>query len=139
MDTYIEAHLFVAAIRILQHQNGSPPKVEEVSAMLKISDELGHTICRKLKKLGIVETFEDPFAIKLAVVNHLDIEKIPKQQAEENSLASEIKKFQAGKRNIEQEIADIQAKMDKKKKEMFADLEAKFKKTEDSGKGAQDN
>ena len=134
MDNYTKAHLFVAAIRVLRHQGGSPPKVEDVSAMLHISVESGHTICRNLKKLGIVETFEDPFAVKLAVANHLEIENIPRQAAQENPLAKELEKFQAGKKNIEQKVADIQAEMAKKQKEMFADLEAKFKKELDKGK-----
>ena len=134
MDTYTEAHLFVAAIRVLQHLNGSPPRIEDVSAMLRISDESAHTICRNLKKLGIVETSENPFAIKLAVANHLEIEKIPRQAAQENTLAKELEKFQAGKKDLDQKIAGIQAEMAKKRKEMFADLEAMFKKEADKGK-----
>lgn len=134
MDTYTEAHLFVAAIRILQHLNGSPPKVEDVSAMLRISVESGHTICRNLKKLGIIETYEDPFAVKLSVASHLEIEKLPRQAAQENILAKELEKFQAGKKNLDQKVADLQAEMARKKKEMFADLEAKFKKEMDKGK-----
>lgn len=130
MDTYTEAHLFVAAIKVLQHQGGSPPKVEDVSAMLRISVESGYTICRNLKKLGIIETFEDPFVVKLAVANHLEIEKLPRQTAKENSLAKELEKFQAGKKNMDQKVADIQAEMAKKQKEMFADLEARLKKAE---------
>jgi len=128
MDAYTEAHLFVAAIRILQHLNGSPPRIEDISALLHISVESGHTVCRNLKKLGIIETFEDPFAVKLAVADHLEIEKLPRQAAQENILAKELEKFQAGKKNMDEEIADIQAEMAKKKKEMFADLESMFKK-----------
>jgi DNA-binding Lrp family transcriptional regulator len=134
MDTYTEAHLFVAAIRILQHLNGSPPRIEDVSTMLGISVESAHTICRNLKKLGIVETFEDPFSVKLAVANHLEIEKIPRKAAQENTLAKELEKFQAGKKDLDQKIADIQAEMAKKKKEMFAGLDAMFKKEAEKGK-----
>lgn len=134
MDTYTEAHLFVAAIRVLQHLNGSPPRIEDVGGMLRISVESAHTTCRNLKKLGIVETFEDPFAVKLAVANHLEIEKIPRQAAQENTLAKELEKFQAGKKDLDQKIAVIQAEMAKKRKEMFAGLDAMFKKEADKGK-----
>jgi len=134
MDTYTEAHLFVAAIRVLQHLNGSPPRIEDVGGMLRISVESAHTTCRNLKKLGIVETFEDPFAVKLAVANHLEIEKIPRQAAQENTLAKELEKFQAGKKDMDQKIAVIQAEMAKKRKEMFAGLDAMFKKEADKGK-----
>jgi hypothetical protein len=134
MDTYTEAHLFVAAIRVLQHLNGSPPRIEDVGGMLRISVESAHTTCRNLKKLGIVESFEDPFAVKLAVANHLEIEKIPRQAAQENTLAKELEKFQAGKKDLDQKIAVIQAEMAKKRKEMFAGLDAMFKKEADKGK-----
>ncbi len=130
MDTYTEAHLFVAAIRVLKHLSGSPPRIEDISAMLQVSVESGHIVCRNLKKLGIVETFEDPFAVKLSVANHLAIEDLPRQAVQDNTLAKELEKFQAGKKNMDEKIADIQAEMAKKKKEMFADLEAMFKKAE---------
>jgi hypothetical protein len=128
MDAYTEAHLFVAAIRVLQHQGGSPPKLEDVCAMIRISVELGHTLCRRLEKLGVIETFEDPFSIKLAVANHLEIENISRKVKEENSLAKELEKFKAEKKNVEQKVATIQAEMAKKRQDMFADIEAKFKK-----------
>ena len=127
MDAYTEAHLFVAAIRVLQHQGGSPPKLEDVCVMMRISVELGHMVCRRLKKLGVIETFEDPFSIKLAVANHLEIENISKKIKEENSLARELEKFKAEKKNVEKKVATIQAEMAKKRQDMFADIEAKFK------------
>jgi hypothetical protein len=127
MDAYTEAHLFVAAIRVLQHQGGSPPKLEDVCTMIRISVELGHVICRRLEKLKVIETFEDPFSIKLAVAHHLEIENIPKKVKEENSLARELEKFKAEKKNVEQKVATIQAEIAKKRQDMFADIEAKFK------------
>jgi len=136
MDAYTEAHLFVAAVRVLQHRNQTPPRLEDVSEMLRISVELGHSICRRLAKLGIIETLEDPFSIMVAVADHLRIEKIPRQTEEESSLARELEKFQAGKKSIDQKVADIQAEMAKKKKALFADVEAMFKKGEDKGGNA---
>lgn len=128
MDAYTEAHLFVAAIRILHHQGGCPPNLEDVCAMLRLSVEMGHTLCRKLVKHGIIETFEDPFSIKLAVANHLNIETLPKKVEQENSLARELEKFQSEKKNVDQKVATIQAEMAKKRQDLFADIEAKFKK-----------
>ncbi|MFH0782633.1 MAG: hypothetical protein V2B20_11890 [Pseudomonadota bacterium] len=128
MDAYTEAHLFVAAVRVLQHQGACPPNIEDVCAMLNLSVELGHTLCRRLVKQGIIETFEDPFSVKLAVANHLAIETLPRKVMEENSLARELEKFQSEKKNVEQKVATIQAEMAKKRQDLFADIEAKFKK-----------
>ncbi len=128
MDAYAEAHLIVAAIRVFQHQKGMLPKVEDVCAMLGISDEAGHTACRRLAKLGIVATLEDPFSVKLSVADHLAVENIPKDAGQEKGLAREIERFQAEKMKAEKKVADIQAEIDKKKKDKFAAIEAKFKK-----------
>ena len=67
MDSYSEGHLFVAAIRLLQHQKNVPPSLEDVCAMLETTPESGHAVCRSLKKAGIIETLEDPYTIKLLV------------------------------------------------------------------------
>ena len=128
MDEYTEAHIFVAAIRVLQHQGGCPPDLADVCKMMQVSEEVGHTLCRKLAKRGIVETFEDPFAVKLAVANHLDIETLPKKVTDDNSLAKELAKFHSEKKNVDQKVAAIQAELAKKKQDLFADIEAKFKK-----------
>ncbi len=96
--------------------------------MLGLSVELGHTLCRRLAKRSIIETFEDPFSMKLAVANHLEIESLPKKVTEENSLAKELEKFQSERKSVEQKVAAMQAEMAKKKQDLFADIEAKFKK-----------
>lgn len=128
MDNYTEAHLFVAAIRILDNKIGGLPSLEDVCSLLDISVESAHAICRRLKKLGIIETAEDPFSLKLILKDHLEIEKIPRQQTEENSLAEEIEKFQKKQNNLNLEVAKIQKDLKEKRKDMFADIEKKFKK-----------
>lgn len=134
MDSYTEAHLFVAAIRVLQHNQGGPPNLEDVCSLLRISVEMGSTISRNLHKLGIVETFADPFSLKLAVGDHLEIEKLPKKVSEENKLAQELAKFQAEKKNVDEKVASLQAEMARKKQDLFAEIEAKFKKELDKQK-----
>jgi hypothetical protein len=128
MDTYSEAHLFVAAIRILSHQKGWPPSVEDVCAMLGVSDEAGHRICRDLQKRKIIETMVDPYSIKLSVADHLELEKISREEDRHNNLSRELEKFLQEKRKKEKSAAEIQTEMDKKKRDMLADIEAKFKK-----------
>lgn len=127
MDKYSEAHLFVAAIRILQHKHKLPPSLEEVCSIIDISVESGHAVCRNLQKKGIIEIIEDPYSLKVNIADHLAIEEI-KQQEEENSFAKELENFQSQKQESEKKIADIQAQLDKKKKDKLSDIEAKFKK-----------
>lgn len=134
MNTYEEAHLYVAAIRVLQHQLGAPPSLENVCNLLEVSVESGHAVCRGLKKRGIVETAEDPFSIKLSIADHLAIEEIGQKEQKQDSIADELARFQAKKKNVDDKLAGIQAEIEKKKKDMFSDIEAKFKKEMDKFK-----
>lgn len=127
MDPYNEAHLFVAAIRILQHLKGTAPPVEEVCTMLNTSVESGLVVCRKLKKLRIIEIIEDPFSTRLIIANHLEIENLPREIKKEDGLSKDIELFMAKKKNMDQKVEDIQAALKKKKQDLFNDIEKKMK------------
>lgn len=128
MNPYDEAHLFVAAIRVLLHQKQSAPPIEDICSLLGISVESGHSISRKLEEPGIIEIYQDPFSVKIAIANHLAIENLPKEEKTENSLASELEQFMAKKKNMDKKVESIQAEMEAKRKSMFSDLEQQLKK-----------
>lgn len=128
MELYEEAHLIVAAIRILNHKSGSAPSIDEVCKLIDMSTESGHSVCRKLQERSIIEIMEDPFSVKLALSDYLAIEEIERGESAKNTLADELEKFKAGKKSQEQEIADLQAEIDRKKADKLTDIEAKFKK-----------
>lgn len=127
MDAYTEAHLFVAAIRVLTHKHSGPPALGDVCELLDFSEESGHAISRNLKKMAIIDTAEDPFSIKLSVADHQEIEKIPQKEQQKNSLADELARFQEKKQTMDKKVANIQEELDQKKKQMYADLDAKLK------------
>ncbi len=127
MDAFTEAHLFVAAIRICQYKSGGTADIGDICKLLDYSVEHGHTVCRKLEKKGVVKTIEDPFAFKVSVKDYLAIETFSKEPEEDDKLAKEIEAFKAKKRDMDKEVAAIQAEIDRKKKDMFADIEAKLK------------
>lgn len=116
MDAYTEAHLFVAAIRVCEYKQNSPPSIEEVCELLGFSVEHGHTVCRKLKSKNVVKTLEDAFSFKLYVADYLAIETFSKEPEEENSLAKEIEAFKAKKKDMDKEVEKIQAEMERKRK-----------------------
>ncbi len=128
MDAFTEAHLFVAAIRICEYKFGGTADMAEICNILGYSVEHGHTVCRKLEKKGVVKAFEDPFTFKVSIKDYLAIETFSKKPEEDDILAKEIEAFKAKKRDMDQEVAAIQAEIDRKKKDMFADIEAKLKK-----------
>ena len=128
MDAYTEAHLVVSAVRILLHRHGGPPELGEVCGMLEFSDEAGYAICRNLKEHGILDIIEDPFSVKLVVGDYLNIEKLPRVAESENSIASEVEKFQAEKAKSQKKMEDLKAEIARKQDQKMADIEAKFKK-----------
>ena len=78
LDLYASAHLVVAAIRIIEHQNASPSSFEELCKVLTFSLEQGHYLCRKLAEMEIISIIEGAYGTKLYIKDHLKLEEIPK-------------------------------------------------------------
>ena len=127
MDPYTEAHLFVAAIRLLHHQKQSPPAIEDVCTTLDLSVEAGLAVCRNLAKRSIVTISEDPFSIKLGIDNHLEIENLPRVQEAGDSLSKDLEKFMAKKKDMDKKVEAIQADLRKKKQDLHSDIESKLR------------
>ena len=127
MDQYTEAHVFIAAIRVLEHQKKQPPTEEEASAMVSMSPEAGYALCRRLKEKGIVRTAEGAFGWKVFVEDHLKIEEIP-QGEKKHDLAQELALFQKKQRDKNKSMEAIQEELTRKRNEKFAEIEARFKK-----------
>ncbi|MBC2696146.1 MAG: hypothetical protein HF982_12910 [Desulfobacteraceae bacterium] len=132
-DFYSTAHLVVAAIRILEHQNSASPSINKICRTLSCSLEQGNFVCMKLKEMNIIDVVEGAFGTKLFIKNHLLLEKIS-QGATEDNLGKELKKFQNAKKNYLQKIELFKGEQEKKKKNLFAELEKKFKKDLDEKK-----
>lgn len=127
-DLYKSAHLIVAAIRILEHQNGMPPAIDTLGAVLNFSLEECSYLCRKLHEMEIIEIVEGAFGTKLFIKNHLELENIPRS-TDDSSLKEDINKFMSSKKNYEKEIESIKAKQEKKQKDLFAQIDKKLKKS----------
>ena len=126
-DFYCNAHLFVAAIRIFEHQNTKPPAIDDVCRMLSFSPEQGNHICRKLKDIDVLNVVESAFGNKLFIKDHIKIEEISRGETE-SQIEEELKKFQRSKKDITDKIESIQAQHSQKKKDLFAELEKNLKK-----------
>ena len=126
IKTYHNAHLFVSAVRVLEHQKSSPPLIEEVCHMLSFSLEHGHFLCNKLQEMGIVEVVEGGYGKRLFIKDHLAIENIPKD-GQESRFDEALKAFQNSRKAYEHKVATIKADQEKKKQHLFADLEKKVK------------
>jgi hypothetical protein len=127
MLLYKNAHLFVSAVRILEHRHSAPPAIEDVCAMLSISPEQGHYLCRKLTDYEIIEIVDSAYGPRLFVKDHLKIEKIPREK-QEDRFQEALKEFQTSRKSHTQKVKAIQMGQQRKKQDLFADLEKQLKK-----------
>lgn len=126
IDFYSNAHLIVAAMRVLEHRNSAPPSIDEVCRSLSFSLEQGNLICRKLEEMGIIEVVEGAYGTKLFIRDHLAIEKIPKTE-KVSKLEQELQKFKNTKKDYTKKIESFQTEQADRKKNLFAELEKKLK------------
>ncbi|MDJ0828837.1 MAG: hypothetical protein QNI92_03230 [Desulfobacterales bacterium] len=132
-NLYTSGHLLVAAVRVLTHRQTTPPTIEEICQLIDYSSEHTHYICRKLSDIGALEIVDSPVGLRLFLKNHLCLEDLPKQQAD-NKLDEELKKFQESKHKITSKVSTLQADEQQRKKDLFAELENKLKKGLDQNK-----
>ncbi|MCP3951170.1 MAG: hypothetical protein GY697_02970 [Desulfobacterales bacterium] len=126
-DFYTQAHLITAAIRLLEHRHATPPSVDQVCDALSFSIEQGHRLCNRLKEMDIIDITSGAFGTRLFIIDHLKIEEIPRGETG-SSMEAELRKFQDSQKGLEKKVETIKAEQEKKKKDMFADLEKQFKK-----------
>ena len=129
-DLYSNAHLVVAAIRVLTHQQKAPPSVKTVCQALSFSLEHGNFICNKLAETEVIEIVEGAHGIRLFIKDHLKIEDLPKGD-KVSRLEDDLKKFKDSRKDFTKKIESFQAEQAKKQKDLFAELEKKLKKEAD--------
>ncbi|MDA8141231.1 MAG: hypothetical protein M0036_21520 [Desulfobacteraceae bacterium] len=126
-NPYYEGHLFVAAIRVLEHKNGAPPALDQIAEFLKFSNEQAGLICRRLYEGGMIAQVEGAFEGRWVVADHLKLEELPRE-VESTELDNALKKFQAERNKLAQKVESIKEQQAQKRKELFAGLEKKLKK-----------
>jgi DNA-binding transcriptional ArsR family regulator len=126
-DLYSSAHLFISAIRVFEHQQNTPPTVEDICRVLSMSIEHSSYLSRKLKEMGIIDVIEGSYGIRLFIRDFLKIEEIPRDD-DKSKLEEELKKFQESQKGLSQKIESIQTQQAEKKKNLFAEMEKKLKK-----------
>ncbi len=127
ISLYQSGHLFVAAIRVLEHLNKVPPTVEQVASMIGLALEQAGRISRRLIELGIVGEIKSGSELRLAINDHLALEQLPRT-SNTAGLEKELEKFHAKRRQINTEIETLKQQQEKKKQDLFAEIEKKLKK-----------
>lgn len=130
LNPYLEGHLTVAAVRVLEHRKNMPPSVEDVGELLNASREQAYRMCNKLDEMGIIKIVEGPFGNKISIIDHTLLEDIPKEDAAPG-MEAELEKFRQQRSGLAQKVESIKAEREEKKKSLFADIEKAFKQKAD--------
>ena len=124
-----QAHLMVAAVRVLAHKHARPPSVNEIAELLESSREvIGHQV-RVLEKLQILRTMKSPFDLRVELQDHRKIEELPVEESGPG-FQDEVDDFH---RKFEQKQKELQGLFDsgeqeERQKSRCADLESELDK-----------
>lgn len=119
-----QAHLVVAAVRILEHKHGRPPSLHEVAQLLEQSHEvMGHQV-RVLESLDILHTVKSPFDLHVELRDHRKIEDLPQEESGPG-FQDEVEDFH---RKFEEKQKKLQnlfnsREQEQRQKSRFADLD----------------
>jgi DNA-binding Lrp family transcriptional regulator len=122
---YGQAHLFVAAIRILDHSKGRSPSLKEIADTLNLSQEETARISRRLDDAGIIRTAISGAEERFYIMDHLLIENIPRE-VKAPAMMEEVMRVKAEK---EAKLSQIEGMMKKgpAKQELFMELDKALK------------
>ena len=123
---YDDAHLFVAAVRFLTHQEQSPPDLAQVCQALNLSPEHGGLVCRRLAEIGAIESIRGAYGDRLFVRDHLKLEALPRE-AQPDRLQEELNRFQEAQKGLTSKVETIRAEQARKKKDLFSEMEKKLR------------
>ncbi len=127
--SYEDAHLVVAAVRILSYKCNKPPLPEDVANLLGMPADFVRSLMISLRDIGILKLIETPFEIRAEIADHLKIEELPRE-SEAPTIKDELEEFvKKRKQQIEETEKMLDLKeMEKKKKEKLSKLEDEIKK-----------
>lgn len=122
---YADAHLFVAAVRILEHSKGRSPSLKEIADMLDLSSEETARISRRLDDAGIIRTAVSGTEERFYIIDHILIENLPKE-VKAPAMMEEVMRIKAEK---EAKLNQIEGMMKKgpAKQELFLELDKALK------------
>lgn len=123
---YTNAHLFTAAVRILDAQKKQPPTANDVCTLLKWSLEQGRLILRRMVEAGILELTTQAFEDRIFIKDHLAIENY-KDAKKVDQLDQALKKFQTERKKMDAKVEAIKSAQHKKQAKLFSDLEEQLK------------
>jgi hypothetical protein len=124
-DSYGQAHLFVAAVRVVEHLSDQPPSLKSLSELLRLSEEELSRISRKLESEGIIGIIRSGDENRFVIRDVAKIEDLPRSP-EPSGMEDEISQF---KNKQESRLKDLEQTLGKKgdRSSIFSELDKALK------------
>ena len=100
-----EAHLLVAAIRVLEHKLARPPEPGEVADLLDLDESSVRLRINLMNDRGIVHVVESAFASHVEVGQHTLIEGLPAESGP--AISEDLAAFDRRKEEEARRMADL--------------------------------
>jgi hypothetical protein len=134
LPTQSEAHLVVAAVRVLRHRDDRPPTDEEIARLLDLPrEEVAHW-ARGLERHGVLNRLESAFDVRYEVDDHLKMETLP-ASADEQALRKELTAFEAKSRERHADLTELFGGADAEAAARTSRLEDELRQFKRSGRG----
>lgn len=123
-----QAHVVVAAVRVLTHKLNRPPSIEEIAELLGYSNEITGHLVRVLEARAIVHTIKSPFDVRVEIHEHLKIEELPIEDTGPG-LQDEVDEFHKRFQQKQEALQNLfdSGELEAKKKKRLAGLEDELK------------
>lgn len=89
-----EAHLVVAAVRVLDHVEKHPPTETEVAALLQWHEDRARVVAHGLVEYGALDAIKSPFEVRYRVSDHAKVDALPEGEGVDDSISKEMKAFE---------------------------------------------
>lgn len=125
---YHEAHLIVAAVRVLTHCGQRPPTPEDVAKLLGLTPEKTNIVVHELGELGVLRLLKSPFDVRLDAVDPRPLESLPREETDP-AMKQELDEFAVKNREKNQEMERMLrgGEAERRRQERVAKLEEQFK------------
>lgn len=133
LPTQRDAHLVVAALRVLRHLGKRPPTDEEIAGHLGLPrEEVAHW-ARGLVRHGVLRTVESAFDVRFDLADHRLLETLP-ETADDRALENELTAFETKSRERHEDLTDLFGSAGEASRARTSKLENELKRFKQSGR-----
>ena len=98
-----DAHLLVAAIRVLEHVEQHPPTEQEIAVLLRWHVDRVRVVAHGLDSLGAVAAIKSPFDVRYKVGDHSLVDTLD-DEGVDDSISREIHEFEQRSKSDQEKI-----------------------------------